>query len=91
MSRCKPSPAEATCTLEATNNTTDNYGAVSITVGPTEAGAPAYGTVEPQTALAVGAAGGTITLDCQRSAGTPNVQLYQARIIATRVETLTEP
>jgi hypothetical protein len=84
--------SEVTCVLDTTNNATDNSGLVDRTVGPRPPDPISfeYDTVEAHTALTVGTGGGIISYSCS-TYGDAAVSLYQARIIATRVATLTEP
>lgn len=82
--------ANLSCDLDTTNDTTNNYGLMSLTVGPSPGGFD-YDAAQAHTAVTVGSGGGTISFECSRSSGTASVSLYQARIVATRVDTLIEP
>jgi hypothetical protein len=62
-----------------------------ITVPPHPSGTgitDTYTDPQAETALTVGASGGMISFECFAN-GLTTIQLYQARIVATQVETLT--
>lgn len=64
-------------------------GRAALTIGPPSGAPTVYAHPQVEAGLEIGP-GGTITLNCAKFGnGTGTPELYQARIVATRVETLT--
>jgi hypothetical protein len=81
--------SEVECKLQSPGNA--NYGVTDITIPPHPSGAgitDTYTDPQAETALSIGAGGGVISFECFAN-GLTTIQLYQARILATQVETLT--
>lgn len=78
------------CKLKTTNSAslTLNEGGAALTLFPAPTGSDNYQDPTARTAFTVGAGGGTISWTCSRFEGTAAISLYQARIVATQVETL---
>jgi hypothetical protein len=68
-----------------------NEGSVVLTLPPPPPGAAfTYAHPQAETALTVTGGGGTLTFACHQIGGTATTtDLYQQRIVATRVESLT--
>jgi|GEM_PF-1103434 len=81
--------AVVACTLTASGSS--NYGSSYVTVGPKHSSLPyySYAALEAHTALAIGSGGATLYWSCGRTDGTADVGLYQARVILTKVGTVT--
>jgi hypothetical protein len=79
--------SEVECNLQSPGNA--NYGVTDITIPPHPSGTTdTYTHPQVETALSIGAGGGVISFGCFAN-GLTTIQLYQARIVATQVETLT--
>jgi hypothetical protein len=81
--------SEVECKLQSPGNA--NYGVTDITIPAHPSGTgitDTYTDPQAETALTVGAGGGVISFECFAN-GLTTIQLYQARIVATQVETLT--
>ncbi len=67
-----------------------NEGRTALTIGPPSGASIVYAHPQVEAGLEIGPGGGTITLTCAKFGnGTGTPEFYQARIVATRVETLT--
>jgi hypothetical protein len=80
--------AEISCTLTSSTEGV-NEGQVTITFGPPPGATYDYAHPQAEAGLNVGAGGGLLTMACTKFGGTGTPGFYQARIVATRVETLT--
>jgi hypothetical protein len=80
--------AEISCTLTSSTEGV-NEGQATITFGPPPGATYDYAHPQAEAGLNVGAGGGLLTMACTKFGGTGTPGFYQARIVATRVETLT--
>jgi Collagen triple helix repeat (20 copies) len=79
--------AEDRC--ELTPSPGSGEGSVYQTVpAPAAPASHSYGSLHSSTALTVGSGGGTIQIVCNQNSGTGTTEFYNARLVATRVETL---